>query len=327
MEANLFDFKINQHSLKTPIKGKSETVTYTQVKSFKAQIDNHIIKGEIPLFPMFYKTDQTSLFEGQKLQINLNQIDFTKKFFNLIKDTDYPVNEVFAIEQFLLSYLCVIEHKSLLNIFKNSTSCRFNDLYHESIKRTPRTIKFKIGRLEPELENETLSKLCKQQNLIRLDGNQMLTPEQLSRILKDIDLRYIQYIEEPFTSIAKWNQFLCDYKEFSKLNFALDENYRSYYNKLDQIKNLSAIIIKPSRDLSISGLLAIKNDLTDYDIVISSSFEPELSLNTMIYLGAMFDTHHGLGTYTYLNDPINEIKIDEDKQVMTAYPLKNNQVL
>ncbi len=270
----------------------------------EAQIENERITFEISALEYFYPNFVPKISTDLKLDIELSNIDFTKKYFNVLKiDEDLSTNEVFAIESILLSYLTGHQSEILLEnqlMFKNDH--KENELYRSDTDYKDAVIKVKVGRNSAKQDNQLLKDLVAKNNTLRLDGNLLLSKTALAEILRDVDLKRIEYIEEPFPNISDWNDFLNENPELNQLKLALDENLLNYLDKLDELSNVAAFIIKPTRDFSISGYLSLLKDnrYKDIKLIISSSFEQREALTMLKSIGSLTDEYHGLGTEKFL---------------------------
>ncbi len=326
MKIYLDNFEVLETPINPHIKHLEDTIKTTRSIQYDAQIGTIKIRGEIPLFPLFYSISNVTLNKTKSIDLDLSAIDLTQEMFNCVKLEGLDINEIFSIEQLLLSYFYITEN-NILNELKNiKNHCNYNDLAISGMEERDKVLKYKIGRDSPLKENTSLKKLIQNKNVLRLDGNKMLSEMQLLHILENIDLRGIEYIEEPFKDVNTWNSFVTNNDRYKNLEFALDESFHEYKNQIDKILNLKTIIIKPSRDLAISGLIKLSHEAPDKSIVISSSFENEISLNTLIYLGSLFENHHGLGTFEYMKDSFPRITTDRNKQLIQGYPLALNQI-
>ncbi|MAE59188.1 MAG: hypothetical protein CME69_09920 [Halobacteriovorax sp.] len=329
MKALLDNFQYIESEIHPPLKHKDGLVNKTKNLSYDLKIDHLLIKGEVNLFPLFFNEKQLCLPSQRELNIDFKNIDLTRPLFNTIEINNLHTNEQFSLEQALLTYLIRTEHQSLKEYLKtDDVKCLINDLFLENDNIHNKVIKYKIGRNSPKEDNNNIKEFIKNKNILRLDGNQMLNSSSLKEILKEIDLSYVDYIEEPFQSIDEWNSFINDSDDFKDLSFAIDENFKSYKYKLDQIHNLKAIIIKPTRDLSISGLFKLHQDISkqnhSYQIILSSSFDNEMTLNTLVFIAQLFNNRHGLGTFKYMKEDFKKMKYERDTQKLIGYPLIEN---
>lgn len=159
-------------------------------------------------------------------------------------------------------------------------------------------LKIKIGRLSPEIENSILRIIVEQTaetKLIRLDGNNYLTPAQLDIILEGIDFDRIDYIEEPFQNMALWNNYYIE----NNIPLAVDDLYRNYENYVfEMFEGISAIVIKPTisfgyfETLNIIQAMCFKN----IEVIISSSYDHPLSMKYLKYLAIESNCQAGLNT-------------------------------
>ena len=149
------------------------------------------------------------------------------------------------------------------------------------------TLKIKIVRLKPALS--LIQKLLKQNPRLklRLDPNRSMQPGQIKQIVKYIPEKNLDYIEDPYPNLhaglAKFNQF----------PLALDKELAHGLREESFPKNTLALVIKPSRDLSLSGAIAwiLKKK---YKIIISSAYETPVGLWSLAHLSRIAHTAGGL---------------------------------
>ena len=264
----------------------------------------HIL-GEVNLLPFFWK-DQKATIPSNLAIKDLDHLDLTRPYFNLIEDNKIDRNYQFAIEQALLAFLDI---KNLLpnNLNLNSTpEVEISTLHtsHESPQDFSGTVKIKIGQRTAKSDNILLRSLVSKDLRIRLDANRSLTPQVLDQILEDIPASMIEYIEEPFNHVMHWMNF----SRRDEFLLALDETLcdDQYLQKFNHLKNyIGALVIKPSFNSSISEVFSMLTDpnYKNIDLVLSSSYEPAQSLNTLIHLANYINKvslkeqlAHGLGT-------------------------------
>ncbi|EQC44402.1 mandelate racemase [Bacteriovorax sp. Seq25_V] len=294
-----------------PWKGQLYTETYSKELDFFF-IDNtnqYQILGEVNQLPLFWKDQKQSLPTELELR-NLACFDLTKPYFNLIDDLKLDANFQFAIEQALLAFLDI---KNLLPIYINLNSTPLVEVsalqtkFDDNVK-TRGTQKLKIGQRDSIAENELLKSFTNTDIKLRLDANRSLSVTQLEKILKDIPASLIEYIEEPFLDINEWQTF----NRRSEFKLALDEtvienNFDVIFSKFRY--SIKALILKPSYNSSISNIFKLldNDSFKEIDLVLSSSYEPAQSLNTLLHLGHIInkkrgndDLAHGLGTITQM---------------------------
>ncbi len=328
MKLLIGNFEKSDINLTHPIKMESETIDFSRSFFAKAKIGSFEYKLELPALSFFYKDFRPSI--SGEYDLSFEDIDLTKRFFNIIKDSrEFSHNEVFAIECALFEYLFfkasshkTSNEKNLIDILKNyafKNSTKINYLFKGDLKEDTKnyhncTLKLKIGRQSAHLENEAIRTLIKQGCTLRLDANQMLTPLQLKEILKDCEPSSIDYIEEPFKTQRQWSEF--SELTNSTYKLGLDENLLSYLCGDFKAQDIGAFIIKPALHLGISGYFSLINDEKYSGIkkVISSSFEQASAFRSLCRLSSLENYPHGLGTYEYLeNHKILGIEVIADR--------------
>ena len=302
MRVKLSNFSEHTYQLKTSfLVGDYELENY-KVFKYTADFNGILVNGEIPALPLFYGNQSIEQFKAVELIFNKNLFDIEKKFFGQsISYENAPNNLVFSIEQLIISYLTILK-ECPIEFSSDAPVALINQLNSNFKNNT--VIKLKIGRDSISAENKRIKDLLDKGHKLRLDGNRMLSAPQLEELLEGLNLKNIEYIEEPFSSYEEWENFSLKHK----IGLALDEGLQSCIESNIFPTNTVAFIIKPSLSLSVSGILRLRNNkvFEDRKVVISSSFETGQTFNLLIHLASNFDTHHGLGTLGHLMLPESE---------------------
>lgn len=162
-----------------------------------------------------------------------------------------------------------------------------------------KSFKLKIARSESANDISTFLKNLKNDEKIRLDGNQKMTPDQLVELLEKLKNYWslIDYIEEPFKDhlqTANWSH---------TVPLALDESL-SYFLSTSLPSHIKNVVLKPSlygfkKSLEIIASLNSRNIV----VTLSSSFEGPIGLSAIFALAHFQNTHHpnpaGLDTLKY----------------------------
>lgn len=307
------DESLARIELKAPLKSPSGLIHYTCAPKVKLSIDGKEFYGELSKFPLFYGDQDLSQYKNLELEFDTDNL----KFNSLNYDNEIPINFLFMLEQAIIHY--VISHNINIGLntssFNESVDCSINLLSlttNTSPGQTTSCLKIKIGRDSVEKENYFIRELLNNDPgiMLRLDGNHMLSVKQLESLLEGIELKRIEYIEEPFEDMSSWESFL--YK--NEVSLALDEEVQSFINNDRPLPtNTSAFIVKPTLVFGLFETLKLFKRYTSIKKIISSSFEDEYTLNTLIHMASLapYKTHHGLGTLTHLNKiPLNIIQDD-----------------
>jgi O-succinylbenzoate synthase len=156
-------------------------------------------------------------------------------------------------------------------------------------------VKLKIGRNPLEIENKILKDLLAKNNKsieFRLDANKSLSLSDLSALLEEVDLKSIQYLEEPLKDINEWSR----YERRNEIALALDENVpnRSKYNEAQYL------VVKPTYNLSLEETLK-EIELENFKVVISSSFDPIVNIEILKKLSSLTNQSAGLDTLKYFD--------------------------
>lgn len=157
------------------------------------------------------------------------------------------------------------------------------------------TYKVKIGRANLESEKEWLNTLInnlKNGISLRLDGNLSFSLEDLNEYFSSLDLKKIQYVEEPLTDVTQWPKL----DRACELKLALDENI-SLRRELDYA---SYIVAKPTWNISLKDTLkelAVENQ----GVIISSAFEPPNNIKLLKMLAGESEYVCGLDTLNFFD--------------------------
>ena len=122
---------------------------------------------------------------------------------------------------------------------------------------------------------------------LRLDPNRTLSPAQLKSLVTGLPESNLEYVEDPYPDL------LMGLKQFSQFPLALDKELAPALHSNRFPSNTVALVVKPSRDLALSGTLALILKRT-YTITISSAYETPLGLWPLIHLAAVSQTPCGL---------------------------------
>lgn len=178
--------------------------------------------------------------------------------------------------------------------------------------------KLKLGNFDPKLAAEVFNKIiqkAKSNSRFRLDFNRSYTKEQLDTFLQSVDLRFIEYIEEPFLNPFELADVMQD------VFFALDESLREYPLKdLLKIKNAPYLIIKPTLDMSLLYSEEFKEKVLEnskYKLIFTSSYETRIGLGHISHLAKKHSPslYHGLDTEKLFASCI----LDENGQIKEEY--------
>lgn len=297
--------------------------------------------GELsPFIDLHGNTPDEAKFELIEFLENIkhfsyDEIDFEEAAFNIFPHNlsqlyKLSSSSLFCLETCLFNILKETKPKVVSNYFGNLTpKARYNGLYIPTIndnlsdlilnwkKKKLRSIKIKIGRNTSFFENTILKQVTKQHEDInlRLDANLALTTSCLDEVLKGIDIKRIEYLEEPFQDIKTTN--------YNKsINIALDENLELRDNDLSV--NISTWIVKPAIQGGVSKAIKLINEANrkNKQVVISSSFESSLGLNMLIFLAQLQNlykkTDCGLDTYKYLKNDLEFFNITYDNGIVSS---------
>lgn len=313
MRIKLLDFTERLIKLKSPLRVGKTVITKTKTLDVRVLVNDKVVISPLSQFPLFYE------------QQNLNQflsIDYIFDLKTLTLDHTIPTNILFMIELAVIQY-DLKYGDNIFSTFNKSCTININDLYIQDqdlalIKSD--IVKVKIGRNEIEKDRETIISLIAKGKTLRLDGNRMMTPKTLSEMLAGVDLKNIEYIEEPFKETSSWEEFSLK----DEIPLALDESL-PHYIAASLPTNTAAFIIKPTLIFGIFKTLEIIKSQKFQHIkkVISSSFEEEFTINVLAHLASkncdLFP--HGLGTLNHLC--LETKKITQIGTKLHAFPISD----
>ncbi len=177
-----------------------------------------------------------------------------------------------------------------------------------------KSIKIKVGRSNMDQEIEAVNHLShiisneKRDISLRIDANSSWDLRDAVRFGKNIDKRYVQYIEDP---VKKMKEYAIFFKE-TDIPIALDEKLEDFEKEYDLHANmdyLKAVIIKPNY---IGGFSKAAEIISAYKkkkitCVLSNSFETGLSISSIMlfaYKMGLADVAIGIDTLKYFKHDI-----------------------
>jgi len=191
--------------------------------------------------------------------------------------------------------------------------------------------KIKIGSTDTGLDNikkENLllkSILQKTQILrLRLDANRKFQLNDFPTLLDGIDLKRIDYIEEPVSKTSD----LLNFTQKTKLTIAIDENINLAKDVI--FDKISAVVLKPTLLGDYHSLKKIMSNYTKRGIapVISSCFESQLGIYQLAQLAHVFNPKesHGLDTFDCYLEKLVDLDIHRnaislDKNIELKSPI------
>jgi o-succinylbenzoate synthase len=255
---------------------------------------------------------------------------------------DENAKEVFIKEKFLDFDFSNYTHLASL---KHALSCLFSDFYRQKLKisipgktlfhglvlrnkaisdeasiqkamdleRTGfKKIKVKIGQSDSKDENLFLNNLLKKTKHVqlRLDANRNFNLDDYALILKNLDLRRIDYIEEPVSKTIE----LLSFASTAKISIALDENIRLI--KDVRIDGVKSVIIKPTLigDYHTIKKIVTRSRSRGISPVIGSSFESQIGIYQLAQLANALnpDELHGLDTFECFLENLMDLDIQNN---------------
>lgn len=165
--------------------------------------------------------------------------------------------------------------------------------------RNSKHVKIKLGIFSPKKALELLNKAFQifgKDTLFRIDINQMWTLLELKEFCNQVCFEKIEFIEEPLK-----DPFQLDLIGIGAKIFALDESIRSYpLTDLLQIKNINALVIKPTLDSCLLFTKEFKSLVEKHklNLVFSSCYESNVGLSHISLLAEELSSTCALGIDT-----------------------------
>jgi len=201
-----------------------------------------------------------------------------------------------------------VQDKIFINTLVTGNMSNIKRRISRSLTDNYRSIKVKIGRqsLDDEINLvEDIRNIIGKRASLRLDANRGWTYEEAVTFANSLDVKSIEYVEEPLKDRGK----LPDLYKKTSLPIALDESMLEI--SPDKYKHedwINTLILKPSVIGSIQKTLQYINLAKSYGIktVISDTFHTGIGLSFLIRLASVIDkpTPMGFDTYSWLDDDI-----------------------
>lgn len=213
---------------------------------------------------------------GLYLKIEANKKTYLADYFPHIALGDTPLNELKLSDAYLqncIELATQVDQKINYRSFKNHLLNKF--------------AKGKVTKLK--LKNpsdfDLVSKGIEQASLIRLDANGSFQIEELNNLLKEIDYKKIEYIEDPSTE-SNWDDLIIP-------------------SASDFIQNPHAefIIIKPNRKMLFDKGIISSYMGSDWGRVLCANF---------LHLYGNFELVHGINTPGIYNEQNNDLFNEEN---------------
>ena len=281
----------------TPIELTHHTFSIKEGWFLTAKTDTGVrAQAEIPSLPGVHPIQQQDI--STTLETTLKAIKncplaphpcWDKPLFNVLPYSPLPIPFLFALESLLLSFYRTrfLQQFSLVSPLNIPLNQLFIPNSFETHNLTASTVKVKLS---PSLEpSELLTPLLtKNKNCrLRLDPNRTFTPTRVQSLVDLIPPDNLEYIEDPYPDLWK------GLAQFDQFPLALDKELASALDSNRFPPNTVALVVKPSRDLAVSGTLRLILE-KKYKIVISSAYETPVGLWSLIHLGAVSKTPSGL---------------------------------
>lgn len=235
--------------------------------------------------------------------LDFKSIDFSVKFFNLIKTKDNFLDSIieevlFNIEAILLGMIKTT-HPLLFSHDSIAINLLYNDKDGAEFYLDADCIKIKISPSKVDYAIKVINELYKinPEMIYRLDGNKRFELQELIEFEADLKngissvaFSKIDYIEEPFKNFYDTHLFL----KRSQLMIAIDESYKNYIGS----ENLPyPAVIKPSL-IGISPVYSWLTSHVENRGIISSSFEHPTVMVSLQFLAALRPNEfHGLENF------------------------------
>lgn len=318
-------FQFTPYTLKTVHPVSLTSHNFHIKKGYLVTIDIHThhgkqtITAEVPALPSVHplssekaRTVLTEILNTLKNKPLPSQVKWEKSIFGLLPvTTSLPTQILFSLESLLLGAY----HQQFLNDFNLPASFQIpiNQLFipgcFEPKNSNIHTLKIKIADLKNPL---TLIQKLLQYNprlQLRLDPNRTMTPDQIKLLTKKIPKKNLEYIEDPYPDLHRGLAI------FDQFPVALDKELIPAFQNKNIPQNVAALVIKPSRDLSLSGTISLIQQ-KKFKIVISSPYETPVGIWPLAHLSAITKSTAGLDVQ----------KIFQPSTMFPLHPTTNNHL-
>ncbi len=276
---------------------------------------NQFCKVTIPLINSLYLSSFESMHQSiatetkrtldtffDQEMIFYDEADFTKRFFNLIKDhqsAKYSLEQVFHIECVLFFLLKLsrpdlffpIQYIKENAVFSQHENCEnYKNFECMKVKFSPRTSVESLIQILRNLHQQN------PKQLFRLDGNRQFELKDFLVMMKKLQelgpelVHLIDYVEEPFKSFHDHMLAI----KLAPVTIAIDESFISFYenNQLQKLPTECPIIIKPSL-IGITNCYRLLKCNPQFRFIISSSFEHPSLREIYLFLATLrpLETH------------------------------------
>ena len=254
---NMYKIKEEIYDFNFPLKIKDKKITSKSVYSVYKK--NKVISEITTLEGLHTENIVDSLQEFQSKRYKLPSVKFSKSMIDYFKHNTVPSKI----------------HTALLW-----------PTQIDKLKNTD-TIKIKVGRERPNVENQNLKNIIKTQKglKLRIDGNRLCTCQQMLEIIDGIPHGQIDYIEDSFINEHEEKIF----HKKTRLIIAMDEDIRDFFkNKNWKLfpSHIKHVVIKLSLIGGVSELNYLTKNLDRKGVTynLSSTFEGELGLKFLYSL-------------------------------------------
>lgn len=293
--------------LKKPFLAKGLKITDVSYYHCEVKIADEVYTSYVNQFEFFYS--KQDLREHYEIVYDVNNfLENEIESAPIITAPQLPKNIILAFEYALIKHY--IKHSNHFCFFKENNRAKINYLF-QSLKeqdfRSGLVVKYKIAP-NPNITQviHDLEKLTKNKIGIRLDGNRSLDPHQVASLFYNLSeeaIGNIEYIEEPFDSVKKWQEL-----EISqRIPMALDESFNfSQRHQVDE--KIDHLILKLGVNCSVFEYFALKKDERDWHITMTSGFEAPKLFNMAIHLASRERTAAGLSTFMFFKNGLKLVK-------------------
>lgn len=270
--------------------------------------DGETSLGELSTFPtvhaeihQFYVDELVyylNLICGKSFTLqNFNNTSYLFNLYPEIKDKKISGPVLFAIEGALLSLINKKNQHFIQESFQLKKSMSSIPVNFFLPDQTTTAIngacyKIKIGRdsLHTDIHkiNQLADTLLKHEKIqLRLDGNRLLTNRNLETIVSSIEIKHIEYLEEPLADYKQWNEFY----QHHPIALALDESLDRQLKTVNKYSGVNTWVLKPTR-FGISQTLALIQIASKKNIncVISSTYETIVGMKYNLLLAQIVST-------------------------------------
>ena len=215
--------------------------------------------------------------------------------------SNYVPSVQFGIESAILSYLDPNSNSNISyhGLISDVVSSSKNTNYLSRFKRLS-CLKIKVGRSQWDDEIAALKIISQALPNVsfRLDANQRFSLSEACDFFSHFPTSLINYVESPCHDINDYDLF------FKKTGHAYAVDTPELHASTFNLNHIPTIIVKPTLLGSFESINKLKQKHPNTRIILSSSYETIIGLNSIAHLASYISLNefHGIGTFNIFSD-------------------------